>query len=105
MTPAFRIRNWLRNPSLASKIVAVTMGVSSAALLACSPLLDSDSSTARTGLTPDIAMLAGEVIDMFIMDYPPRMAATDGAWIALTVEGHRLTTARAEAAPSQGIER
>jgi len=46
MTPAFRIRNWLRN--LASKIVTVIIGVSSPVLLlACAARLGYDSSAAR----------------------------------------------------------
>jgi signal transduction histidine kinase/DNA-binding response OmpR family regulator/HPt (histidine-containing phosphotransfer) domain-containing protein len=50
------------NRSLAGKIVAVIMGVSSAALLlACLALMAYDSATARTGLTRDIGMLADVV--------------------------------------------
>jgi two-component system, sensor histidine kinase and response regulator len=56
------VRNWMRNLSLAHRIVAVIMGVSSAALLlACLILIVYDSTTARTGLTRDIGMLADVV--------------------------------------------
>jgi signal transduction histidine kinase len=62
MTAAFRIRQCVRNLSLAGKIVAVIMGVSSAALLlACAILVGYDSSTARAALTRDIGMLADVV--------------------------------------------
>jgi len=60
--PARRARDWVLNRSLAGKIVAVIMGVSSAALLlACLALMAYDSATARTGLTRDIGMLADVV--------------------------------------------
>ena len=59
---ALRARDWVRNLSLARKIIAVIMGVSSAALLlACLALVAYDSTTARTGLTRDIGMLADVV--------------------------------------------
>jgi signal transduction histidine kinase/CheY-like chemotaxis protein/HPt (histidine-containing phosphotransfer) domain-containing protein len=57
-----RARDWVLNRSLAGKIIAVIMGVSSAALLlACLALVAYDSTTARTGLTRDIGMLADVV--------------------------------------------
>ena len=57
-----RARDSVRNLSLAQKIVAVTMGVSSAALLlACIAQVAYDSTTARTSLTRDIGMLADVV--------------------------------------------
>src|SRR6185436_12703093 len=53
---------WLRDVSLAHKIVAVIMGVSSiAVLLACVVLLAYDTSIARTSLTRDIGVLADVV--------------------------------------------
>jgi signal transduction histidine kinase/CheY-like chemotaxis protein len=62
MMPAFGIRQSLRNLSLARKIIAVIMGVSSAALLiACAAVLRYDTSTARAALTRDIGMLADVV--------------------------------------------
>src|SRR5712671_3284501 len=57
-----RARDWVRNLSLARKIVSVIMGVSSTAvLLACLVLLAYDTTTARTGLTRDIGVLADVV--------------------------------------------
>src|SRR6185295_14654767 len=57
-----RVRDRLRNLSLAQQIIAVIMGVSSAALLlACLVLIAYDTTTARTGLTRDIGMLADVV--------------------------------------------
>jgi signal transduction histidine kinase/CheY-like chemotaxis protein len=57
-----RAREWVLNLSLAHKLIAVIMGVSSAALLlACLALVAYDSTTARTGLTRDIGMLADVV--------------------------------------------
>jgi two-component system, sensor histidine kinase and response regulator len=59
---ALRARNWVRNLSLARKIIVVIMGVSSTALLlACLALVAYDSTTARTSLTRDIGMLADVV--------------------------------------------
>jgi signal transduction histidine kinase/DNA-binding response OmpR family regulator len=57
-----RAREWVRNLSVARKIIAVTMGVTSAALaLACLALVAYDRTTARTSLTRDIGMLADVV--------------------------------------------
>jgi two-component system sensor histidine kinase/response regulator len=57
-----RARASVRNLSIARKIIAVTMGVTSTALLlACFALVAYDSATARTGLTRDIGMLADVV--------------------------------------------
>jgi two-component system sensor histidine kinase/response regulator len=57
-----RGREWVRNLSIARKIVAVTMGVTSTALvLACLALVAYDRTTARTSLTRDIGMLADVV--------------------------------------------
>jgi two-component system sensor histidine kinase/response regulator len=57
-----RARDWVRDLSLARKIVAVIMGVSStAALLACFVLLAYDTTIARTSLTRDIGVLADVV--------------------------------------------
>ncbi len=57
-----RARQWVRDLSLARKIIALIMGVSSAALLlACLALVAYDSTAARTGLTRDIGML-GDVV-------------------------------------------
>src|SRR6202521_5855773 len=57
-----RARDWVRDLSLAHKVVAVTMGVTSTALLlACFALVAYDSSTARTNLRRDIGMLADVV--------------------------------------------
>jgi hypothetical protein len=59
---AVRTQNWVRNLSLARKIIVVIMGVSSTALLlACLALVAYDSTTARTRLTRDIGMLADVV--------------------------------------------
>jgi len=59
---AVRAQHWVRNLSLARKIIVVIMGVSSTALLlACLALVAYDSTTARTGLTRDIGMLADVV--------------------------------------------
>ena len=59
---AVRTQHWVRNLSLARKIIVVIMGVSSTALLlACLALVAYDSTTARTGLTRDIGMLADVV--------------------------------------------
>jgi two-component system, sensor histidine kinase and response regulator len=56
------IRTWVRDLSLARKIIAVIMGVcSTALLLACAALIAYDTSTARTSLTRDIGMLADVV--------------------------------------------
>jgi two-component system, sensor histidine kinase and response regulator len=55
-------RDWVRNLSLARKIIAVIMGVSSTALLlACFALVAYDGTTAHTSLTRDIGMLADVV--------------------------------------------
>ena len=60
--PAERARHFVRNLSLARKIIVVIMGVSSTALLlACLALVAYDSTTARTTLTRDIGMLADVV--------------------------------------------
>jgi two-component system, sensor histidine kinase and response regulator len=57
-----RAPEWVRNLSLARKIIVVTMGVTSTALLlACFALVAYDSTTARTSLTEDIGMLADVV--------------------------------------------
>jgi signal transduction histidine kinase/DNA-binding response OmpR family regulator len=57
-----RARDWVRDLSLAQKIVAVIMGVTSTAvLLACLVLLAHDTTTARTSLTRDIGVLADVV--------------------------------------------
>jgi two-component system sensor histidine kinase/response regulator len=63
MSPlGLRARNWVRDLSLAHKIVAVIMGVSSTAvLLACLVLLVYDTTIARTSLTRDIGVLADVV--------------------------------------------
>src|SRR3977135_3823805 len=62
MTSEFRSRQWLRNLSLAHKIIAVIMGVSSVALvLACTALVGYDTSTARAALSRDIGTLADVV--------------------------------------------
>jgi len=59
---AERARHFVRNLSLARKIIVVIMGVSSTALLlACLALVAYDSTTARTTLTRDIGMLADVV--------------------------------------------
>ena len=59
---SLRARDWVRDLSLAHKVVAVTMGVTSTALLlACFALVEYDTSTARTNLTRDISMLADVV--------------------------------------------
>ena len=56
---SLRIRDWVRDLSIASKLIVLVMGVSSAALLlAFVALLAYDRSTARTSLTRDIGMLA-----------------------------------------------
>src|SRR4026208_2002115 len=56
---AERAQHFVRNLSLARKIIVVIMGVSSTALLlACLALVAYDSTTARTTLTRDIGMLA-----------------------------------------------
>src|ERR1700687_2280637 len=55
---ALRLREWVRDLSLARKVIAVIMGVTSTALLlACLALVAYDGSTARTSLTRDIGML------------------------------------------------
>src|SRR5579863_10265956 len=57
-----RLRQWVRDLSLAHKVIAVIMGVTSTALLlACLALVAYDSSTARTDLTRDVGMLADVV--------------------------------------------
>ena len=57
-----RIRTYGRDLSLARKVIAVIMGVSSTALLlACLALVAYDTTTARTSLTRDIGMLADVV--------------------------------------------
>jgi signal transduction histidine kinase/CheY-like chemotaxis protein/HPt (histidine-containing phosphotransfer) domain-containing protein len=57
-----RVGNRMRNLSLAQQIIAVIMGVSSAALLlACLALIGYDSTVARASLTRDIGMLADVV--------------------------------------------
>jgi hypothetical protein len=59
---ACRIRDRLRNLSLAGKIISAIMGVSTTALLlACAALIGYDRSTARAGLARDIGMLADVV--------------------------------------------
>jgi signal transduction histidine kinase/CheY-like chemotaxis protein/HPt (histidine-containing phosphotransfer) domain-containing protein len=59
---AARARAWARNLSLAHKIIAVIMGVSSTALLlACVALVVYDTTTARSGLTRDIGILGDAV--------------------------------------------
>jgi two-component system sensor histidine kinase/response regulator len=59
---ALRLRERVRDLSLARKVIAVIMGVTSAALLlACLALVAYDTSTARTNLTRDIGMLADVV--------------------------------------------
>ena len=59
-----RVREWVRDLSLARKVIAVIMGVTSAALvLACLALVAYDSNTARASLTRDIGMLADVVGD------------------------------------------
>ena len=59
---ALRVRDWVRGQSLARKVIAVIMGVTSTTLvLACLALVAYDSSTARTNLTRDISMLADVV--------------------------------------------
>src|ERR1700682_4696455 len=59
---ALGVREWVRDLSLARKVIAVIMGVTSTALLlACLALVAYDSSTARTSLTRDIGMLADVV--------------------------------------------
>src|SRR3954469_4694335 len=76
----FRLRNWVRNLSLARKIVALTMGVSGAALvLACSAVIAYDSSTARSSLTRDIGMLADVVAadSTAAVSFSDAAAATD----------------------------
>ncbi|MQA30895.1 MAG: response regulator [Luteitalea sp.] len=56
------VRNWVRDLSLARKIILVIMGVSSTALLlACLALVGYDTTMARTGLTRDIGILADVV--------------------------------------------
>src|SRR4029077_2839452 len=56
---ALRLRERVRDLSLARKVIAVIMGVTSAALLlACLALVAYDTSTARTNLTRDIGMPA-----------------------------------------------
>jgi two-component system sensor histidine kinase/response regulator len=62
MTLALHFREWVRDLSLARKVIAVIMGVTSTALLlACLALVAYDSSTARTSLTRDIGILADVV--------------------------------------------
>lgn len=62
MTPAFRSQHWVRSLSLAGKIMAVIVGLISAALLlACAAGVGYDSVTARGGLTRDLGMLADVV--------------------------------------------
>ena len=57
-----RFRDWVRGLSFARKIIAVIMGVSGTALLlACLAVIRYDTTTARTTLTRDIAMLADVV--------------------------------------------
>jgi hypothetical protein len=61
-TLAPKAREYGRDLSLAHKVIAVIMGVTSAALLlACLALVAYDTSTARTSLTRDIGMLADVV--------------------------------------------
>jgi two-component system, sensor histidine kinase and response regulator len=60
--PARRAREWVRDLSLARKIILIIMGVTSTALLlACLALVAYDRTTARTSLTQDIGMLADVV--------------------------------------------
>jgi hypothetical protein len=55
-------REYGRDLSLARKVIAVIMGVTSTALLlACVALVAYDTTTARTSLTRDIGMLADVV--------------------------------------------
>ena len=62
MTYFARVGEWVRNLSLARKVTAVIMGVTSAALvIACLALVEYDRSTARTSLIRDIGMLADVV--------------------------------------------
>ena len=62
MTYFARIGEWVRSLSLARKVIAVIMGVTSAALLiACLALVEYDRSAARTTLIRDIGMLADVV--------------------------------------------
>src|SRR5688572_783598 len=57
-----RASHWLNDRSLAGKIIAVTMGVSSAALLlACAALLVYDGANARHSLDRDVGLLADVV--------------------------------------------
>ncbi|MGH8264863.1 MAG: ATP-binding protein, partial [Steroidobacteraceae bacterium] len=59
---ALRVRGWVRDLSLARKIVTVIMGVSSTAmLLACLALIAYDASVARAALIRDVGMLADVV--------------------------------------------
>jgi signal transduction histidine kinase/DNA-binding response OmpR family regulator len=59
---ALRVREWVRDLSLARKVIVVIMGVTSTALLlACLALVAYDRSTARNSLTRDIGMLADVV--------------------------------------------
>ena len=61
-SPAWRAREWVRDLSLARKVIAVIMGVTSAALvLACLALVAFDTTNARAGLTRDIGILADVV--------------------------------------------
>ncbi|MEP7309833.1 MAG: CHASE sensor domain-containing protein [Acidobacteriota bacterium] len=62
MTYFARVGEWVRNLSLARKVIAVIMGVTSAALLiACLALVEYDRSTARTTMIRDIGMRADVV--------------------------------------------
>jgi len=59
---AVRVGVWIRNLSLARKVIAVNMGVTSVALLlSCAALMVYDRTAARTALTRDIGMLADVV--------------------------------------------
>src|SRR5476649_526248 len=59
---SLRAREWVRDLSLARKVIAVIMGVTSAALvLACLALVAFDTTNARAGLTRDIGILADVV--------------------------------------------
>jgi two-component system, sensor histidine kinase and response regulator len=61
-TLGLRAREWVRDLSLARKVIAVIMGVTSAALvLACLALVAYDTRNARADLTRDIGMLADVV--------------------------------------------
>jgi signal transduction histidine kinase/CheY-like chemotaxis protein len=75
-----RARNWVRDRSLATKIMVLVMGLSSAALLiACVALIAYDRSTARTSLTRDIGVLADVVgtTSTAAISFSDAKAATD----------------------------